>query len=148
MPEVRETRVARLTCAAVGLALLVIGIVGFAQSGLGGWGNTPAGTVEGTAGGLGGSTLLNVVHMILGALALFAALRNGVRLAALFGILAFTGLLAYDIVALIANDAGDPLGPRWPALLVHGIALAVSLLLTRLARQSSQDFSAQPDQGR
>lgn len=148
MPEVREPRVARLACTALGLALLVIGIVGFAQSGLGGWGNTPAGTVEGTAGGLGGSTLLNVVHIILGALALLAALRNGVRLAALFGILAFTGLLAYDVVALIANDAGDPLGPRWPALVVHGVALVVSLVLVRVVRQGSRDVSARPDQGR
>ena len=131
----RSNPIARGICGVVGLALLALGIVGLALNGLGGFEDSPEGVAPRTDQFLGGSTLMNIVHIILGAFALLAAWRGGARLAGLLGVLAFLGLLAYDIVALIADDPDDPLGTRWPLTVVHGVSLlaaaAVVLLDTR-----------------
>ena len=128
MPHSRIT-LPRLVCGLLGIALLIIGIIGLTQTGLGGFEPSPEG-VSGRADAFyGGTTLLNLIHIIIGALALLAAIRGGARLAGMLGILAFAGLLAYDIVALIAEDPADPLGSRWPALVVHAIGLVASIVV-------------------
>ncbi|WP_219994227.1 DUF4383 domain-containing protein [Actinokineospora spheciospongiae] len=132
---------ARWLCAALGAVLLVLGVVGLVQSGLDGFASTPASTAEGTVGGLGGSTLLNLVHIGLGLLALLAALRKAARIAGLFGCLVFTALLAYDIVALIDNAPGEPAGVHTPILVVHGVGLLASIAIAWLEGRADGDYA-------
>lgn len=122
----------RVLCAVVGIGLLALGVIGLARTGLGGLESSPEGVAPQTDAFLGGSGLMNLVHIGLGGLALLAALRGGARLAGLFGILAFLGLLAYDVVALIADDPDDPLGSRWLSPVVHGLCLAASAAVVAL----------------
>ncbi|GAA4440674.1 DUF4383 domain-containing protein [Actinokineospora soli] len=131
MPDRRNTT-ARVVCGVLGVVLLAVGIVGLAQTGLSGFEPSPEGVAGRTDAFIGGSTLLNLVHVFFGALALLAAIRGGARLAGLLGILAFAGLLAYDVVALIADDPDDPLGSRWPALVLHGIGLIAAIVVVML----------------
>ncbi|UVS79283.1 DUF4383 domain-containing protein [Actinokineospora sp. UTMC 2448] len=134
---------ARVLCGLLGAALLTFGIIGLAQIGLSGFAPVPEGTADRTDVSFGGSTLLSVIHLIMGALALFAALRNGARMAGLFGMIAFAGLLAYDIVALIADDPDDPLGARWPVLVLHALGLLACVLMVALANRATHDFEGE-----
>ncbi|MGW5049603.1 DUF4383 domain-containing protein [Actinokineospora sp. NPDC004072] len=137
---------ARVLCVLLGAALLVFGVIGLVQGGMSGFSDAPEGTAERTDALFAGSTLLSIIHVIMGALALLAAVRNGARLVGLFGMIAFAGLLAYDVVALIAGDPDDPLGSRWPVTVLHAAGLLLSVLITALAQRAAQDF-AERDEG-
>ena len=144
----RNSTIARVICGVVGAGLLALGTIGLARTGLTGFEDSPEGVAPRTDMFLGGSTLMNIVHIILGLLGLLAAWRAGARLAGLLGVLAFLGLLAYDVVALIADDPDDPLGTRWPLTVVHGVGLlaaaAVVLLDTRAEAPTARGIARRP----
>ncbi len=129
--------VAQVLCAALGLVLLALGVIGLAQLGVDDMGGTPAGA-QGAVWGLGGSPLLNLAHTGLGVLLLLASTRNnGARVAGMVGGLIFTGLLAYDVVALIVRAPGDPFGSRAGTLVVHAVALLATALIASLAGRAA-----------
>jgi hypothetical protein len=104
--------------------------------------STPATVSGATVGGLGGSPLLNVVHVVAGLLALAAALTRGAaQVAGMVGSIAFLALAAYDVVVLIAGQSGEPLSVRWPALVLHVLAWAAALaiVVTYYRRESVGD---------
>ncbi|OLR92961.1 DUF4383 domain-containing protein [Actinokineospora bangkokensis] len=118
---------AQVAAAAVGVVLLVIGVLGLVDTGFSDFGSTPASSDATVVAGLGGSTLLNLAHVVLGAFALLCASGAGrVRLFGLVGSLAFLALTAYDVVSLINGAVGDPLGTHWPALILHVACLVVA----------------------
>ena len=130
----RNPRGARAVCASLGVVLLTAGVLGLVSRGLGGFGDTTGETVL----GFGGSPLLNVAHLVLGLLALGLARRaSGARIAGLVGGLTFLGLTAYDVVALVDGTPGEPLSIRWPGLVLHAVALVVSVLVTVLANRDA-----------
>jgi peptidoglycan/LPS O-acetylase OafA/YrhL len=124
--------VARGICGVVGIALLALGVVGLALHGLGGFEDSPEGVTPRTDQFIGGSTLMDFVHIVLGAVGVLAAWKSGARLAGWLGVLAFLGLLAYDVVALIADDPDDPLGTRWPTTVLHGVCLLAAAAIVLL----------------
>jgi hypothetical protein len=131
-------------CAAIGVVLLVVGVAGLVQGGLDGMTSTPATVSESTVGGLGGSPLLNLWHLVVGVLALLCSLR--LRTTAIVGIvgsIAFLALTAYDIVTLIAGQDGEPLNVRWPALCLHiavwAAASTIVVLYFRTAREGDPE---------
>lgn len=115
---------ARTLCAVLGLVYLVIGILGLVQTG--------SGSFEGTesVAGLGGTTLLNILHTAAGALALGAAIApRTTRLFGFLGLVYFIGLSVYSIVALIGGAENEPLGISVPSTVLHIAAVLVCVAL-------------------
>lgn len=132
-------------CAAIGVVLLVVGVAGLVEGGLGGMTSTPATVADPTVGGLGGSPLLNLWHVVFGVLALLGALR--LRTAAIVGTvgsIAFLALTAYDVVALIAGQDGEPLNVRWPALCLHIAVWAAASTIVVLYFRTARDGDPEP----
>ncbi|MBC6446223.1 DUF4383 domain-containing protein [Actinokineospora xionganensis] len=115
---------ARTFCALLGLVYLVIGILGLVETG--------AEAFEGTesVAGLGGTTLLNIIHTAAGALALAAALHSRTtRLFGFIGLVFFLGLSVYSVVALIDDAENEPLGISVPSTVLHFAAVLVCAAL-------------------
>lgn len=115
---------ARTFCALLGLVYLVIGILGLIETG--------SAQFEGTesVAGLGGTTLLNIIHTAAGALALGAALHSRTtRLYGFLGLVFFLGLSVYSVVALIGDSENEPLGIAVPSTVLHFAAVLVCAAL-------------------
>lgn len=118
-----SSRPARLACLVFALLFLVVGVVGLVQ---GGWNipRTVAPDAATTVGGLGGSPLLNLAHLMFGLLALLAVFSaRGPELVGTVVSVALVVVIAYDVVALIARQPGEIFGVRWPGLVLHVVGL-------------------------
>lgn len=128
--------VAQAVCAAVGVVFLVVGIIGLTQTGFSGF----DGHQQGTVGGLGGTTLLNLVHTILGGLALIASrTNNGARAASMLGALAFLALTTYGVVSHLDDSPDEPLGLQWPATVLHIAGGLAAVFVVWSAGRASRD---------
>ncbi|PPK64986.1 hypothetical protein V5P93_004268 [Actinokineospora auranticolor] len=135
-------RLAVALCAALVVVLTATAIVTFTTGG-----STMPGSTDHGGVGLFGNPLTAVIHLVFAALALVALLRPGFRrLLAQLGSPAFLGLVAFDAVGLLSPVGEDePLGVRWPTLVVDLVVLALWLLTARLSRPSA---TAAPEQRR
>ncbi|SDD76315.1 DUF4383 domain-containing protein [Actinokineospora iranica] len=129
--------IAQGLCGLLGVVYLVVGVLGLLQTGAGEF----DGHVHGTVGGLGGTTLLNLVHTILGALLLLlaASRASGARVGGLFGVLAFLGLTAYGVVAALRGGEDEPLGVDWPATVLHGVSVLIAAAMVVFATRATAD---------
>ncbi|PPK66105.1 hypothetical protein V5P93_003818 [Actinokineospora auranticolor] len=127
-------------CATLAAVLSATAVVTFTTGGS----IMPGATDDGGVG-LFGNPLTATIHLAFAVLALAGLLRRGLRrLLAQLGSLAFLGLTAFDVVALLSPVGEDePLGVRWPLLVVDLVALALWLATVRSSRPATPASSTQ-----
>lgn len=139
----------RPAVAVLGLAYLALGVVGFLTPETVGVGHntTRAVWIFST------STVLNLVHTVVGVLGLVAATRKAGALIyswALF--VGFAGMTAYGIFATAFTNPEDPINVNWADNWLHGLtsiaALALAIAATRAATGSAEARRAAGDTGR
>ena len=106
-----------------GVLLLVLGVAGFVVSG---FSDFTGGTHEQQVLGLSTNPLLNVVHLVLGALGL--AGRTGARRARWYGILLFLAGAALFAYTGVTYDGGI-LNANWPMATFHGVMAFLGLVI-------------------
>lgn len=94
----------------LGVLYLLVAIGGFVRTGWGEFGQEEPIRLVGI---LGVSTLLNIVHTFVGAVATFAALRGGATTFAPVAMVAFTAMAVFGATARVFSDSGDPLNLSW-----------------------------------
>ncbi|GAA0298869.1 DUF4383 domain-containing protein [Kineococcus aurantiacus] len=109
----------------VGVLLLLLGVAGFAVSGVGDW---TGGTQEQQVVGFSVNPLSSAVHVVLGLLGLLG--RTGARRGRWFGIVLFAACAALFAWGLSSEGSGDtPLNLAWPVTTLHGVLAAAGLLI-------------------
>jgi hypothetical protein len=106
----------RSVLAGLGLVYLVLAVGGFVRVGLDGFGYEEPVRLFGI---FGVSTLLSFVHTLLGVVALVAAWRGWTVAIAPVGIVWFTAMSAFGIVARSFGGDGDPLNLSWANVVLY-----------------------------
>jgi hypothetical protein len=94
----------------LGVVYLALSVIGFATVG---WHEFGMEKPVRMLGFLGVSTLLNVVHLLVGAVLTAAALRRFASGIAPVALVAFTAMTVFGLVARIFGGMGDPLNLNW-----------------------------------
>lgn len=94
----------------LGVVYLLLAIAGFVRTG---WGEFGQEEPLRLAGVLGVSTLLNIVHAVVGAVACLAAARGAAGAFAPVAMVVFTAMAVFGATARIFGDYGDPLNQSW-----------------------------------
>jgi fermentation-respiration switch protein FrsA (DUF1100 family) len=131
---------ARLVVLVLALVYVVLAVAGIERAG---WREFGPGESVLVFGVLGVSTLLNVVHALIGLVALGAALRHGAVAFALVALVVFTAMSAFGIVARGFGGSGDPLNLTWWNVGLYLLSAAacafVYALRIRVARHPVSD---------
>lgn len=128
-PQRPHSRARRRATLVLGLTYLALGIAGFAAYG---W--SPAGPDGSrTIWVLGVSAVLNIVHLVVGLLALVASRKNSTTLAYLwFAFYGFAGLGAYSVLASALGEPGNLLDTTPANAWLYGATSLVSVTLAVL----------------
>jgi hypothetical protein len=136
----RAARRARRIVLGLGAVYLVLGLAGFARAG---W--TEFGYEEPVrlVGVFGLSTLLNIVHVFVGVLAILAALGRAPSTFAVVALVAFTAMAVFGATAHVFGGAGDPLNLTWWNVVLFALSATacgyVYSLRLRAVRERSPD---------
>jgi uncharacterized protein DUF4383 len=128
-------RAAQLLMLVIGLVYLVLAVGGFAVTG-----TNEFERVDPTFLGFGVSTLHNVLHALIGALALLSTRK--LTGATVFGWLGFMGLIgmsAYGVVVMLGDSSADPLNVNWPVNVLHLVTAVALLLIGYLANREREE---------
>lgn len=106
----------RLILAGLGTVYLVLAVGGILRAGLDEFGYDDPVRLFGI---FGVSTLLTVVHTLLGVVTLLAAWRGWAAAIAPVGIVWFTAMAAFGIVSRSFGGAGDPLNLSWANVVLY-----------------------------
>jgi hypothetical protein len=130
----RHIRPAQVLMPVIGLVYLGLAVGGFAVTGTNEFGSSDA-----TFLGFGVSTMHNVLHAVIGVLAVLSATK--LAAAAVFGWLGFMmllGLSAYGVVVTLGDRSVDPLNVNWPANVLHLMTAVAVLLIGYLANRERE----------
>lgn len=102
----------RVVILVLGLAYLVLAVAGTAKVG---WHEFGWSEPDRVFGVFGVSTLANILHGVLGLIATLSALGGAASAFAFEPVLGvvFTAMTAFGVVAMVADDGGDPLNLTW-----------------------------------
>jgi hypothetical protein len=106
----------RLILAGLGTVYLVLAVGGFVGVGFDEFGYEEPVRLFGI---FGVSTLLNFVHTLLGVVALVAAWRGWTVAVAPIGVVWFTAMSVFGIVARSFGGSGDPLNLSWANVVLY-----------------------------
>jgi hypothetical protein len=135
----RAAKRVRAIVLGLGALYLLLAIAGFVRTG---WGEFGLEEPLRLAGVLGVSTLLNIVHAFVGAVAVLAAVRGAAGAFAPVATVAFTAIAVFGATARIFGDYGDPLNLSWwnvGLYLLSAVACGYAYLLPLRAAARNQD---------
>jgi hypothetical protein len=120
----------------LGVCYLALSVIGFVTVG---WQQFGYEEPVRMLGVLGVSTLLNIVHALVGAVLTLAGLRRSAAAIAPVLVVAFTAAVAFGVVARLFGGNGDPLNLTWWNVVLYALSalIGVYVYATALKRRAA-----------
>ncbi len=132
----RAARWSRLAVLGLGAVYVVLAVAGFVRTGSGEFGMEEPVRLWGF---LGVSTLANIVHGVVGLVALVAALRGGASGFAPPATIAFVAMAVFGTVARMFGGHGDPLNLTWWNVALYVLSAIVCVLVYTMRMRAARE---------